>query len=156
VTEGQLSKKFLVAVDGSEHGWRALELAADVARTGDAELIVFHVVTHEPSLGGLSHFATVEGIAAEELSARYHIDKEIGDGITAEAVTRARAKGLERVSPRVAEGSPAREIIAEAKSEDVDMLFIGSRGLGDITGLLMGSVSHKVMHLAPCTCVTVK
>ena len=36
------------------------------------------------------------------------------------------------------------------------MIFLGSRGLGDVGGLLMGSVSHKVMHLAPCTCVAVK
>jgi len=151
-----MSKKFLVAVDGSEHGWRALDLAVDLARSGDAELIVLHVVTHEPSLGGLRHFANVEGIPTEELAARYHIGKEIGDGITAEAATRARAKGLKRVSPRVTEGSPAAAIVAEAGAESVDMLFIGSRGLSDLAGLLMGSVSHKVMHLAPCNCVTVK
>ena len=36
------------------------------------------------------------------------------------------------------------------------MVFLGSRGLGDAKGLLLGSVSHKVMHLAPCTCVAVK
>lgn len=141
---------------GSKHGWRALDLAADLAVSSGAELIAMHVVRHEPSLGGPAHFATVEGVGAEELAARYHIGKEIGDGITAEAVTRARQKGLERVSPRVAEGHAAAEIVAEAEAEGVDMLFIGCRGLGDIAGLLMGSVSHKVMHLAPCTCVTVK
>jgi nucleotide-binding universal stress UspA family protein len=36
------------------------------------------------------------------------------------------------------------------------MIFLGSRGLGDIKGLLMGSVSHKVTQLAECTCVSVK
>jgi nucleotide-binding universal stress UspA family protein len=36
------------------------------------------------------------------------------------------------------------------------MLFLGSRGLGVVTSLLLGSVSHKVMNLAPCTCVIVK
>ena len=36
------------------------------------------------------------------------------------------------------------------------MIFLGSRGLDDMVGLMMGSVSHKVMHLAPCTCVAVK
>ena len=36
------------------------------------------------------------------------------------------------------------------------MLFLGSCGLGEITGLFLGSVSHKVMNLAPCSCVAVK
>jgi nucleotide-binding universal stress UspA family protein len=36
------------------------------------------------------------------------------------------------------------------------MIFVGSRGLGNVKSLLMGSVSHKVAHLAECTCVSVK
>ena len=64
--------------------------------------------------------------------------------------------GLARVITYTAEGNTANEIVAMAKSEGVDMLFLGSRGLGEITGLLLGSVSHKVMNLAPCTCVIVK
>ncbi len=42
------------------------------------------------------------------------------------------------------------------KGLHVDMIFLGSRGLGDAQSLLMGSVSHKVAHLAECTCVSVK
>jgi nucleotide-binding universal stress UspA family protein len=36
------------------------------------------------------------------------------------------------------------------------MVFLGSHGLSDIRGLLIGSVSHKVLHQAPCTCVVVR
>jgi len=37
-----------------------------------------------------------------------------------------------------------------------DMIVMGSRGVSDLKGLVMGSVSHKVMQLAPCTCVSVR
>ena len=43
-----------------------------------------------------------------------------------------------------------------AKDRMVDAIVIGSRGLSDIKGLFLGSVSHKVGHLAECTCITVK
>jgi nucleotide-binding universal stress UspA family protein len=76
--------------------------------------------------------------------------------IISEAEARVRKNGLARVTTQVAEGNPAKEIAALAKSKGTDMVFLGSRGLGDFKGLLMGSVSHKVMHLAPCTCVAVK
>jgi nucleotide-binding universal stress UspA family protein len=46
--------------------------------------------------------------------------------------------------------------LQRARDRHVDMIFLGSRGLGDAKGLLMGSVSHKVAHLAECTCVSVK
>jgi nucleotide-binding universal stress UspA family protein len=151
-----MTEKFLVAVDGSDHGWRALELAADLAKLSDAELIVLHVVPYEAISEALKQFAKAEGIQIEEESARFHAGRTLADAITSEAKTRTTKRGLARVTTQTAEGNAANEIVAIAKSEDVDMLFVGSRGRGEITGLLLGSVSHKVMNLAPCTCVIVK
>jgi len=45
-------------------------------------------------------------------------------------------------------GNAAREIIAEAKAEDVSAIIMGSRGRGDLAGLVLGSTAHKVIHLA--------
>ena len=151
-----MSKKFLVAVDGSDHGWKALDLATDLAAVSDAELIILHVVSYEPMPEGVQQYAKIEGIPIEELKAQFHYSKTIGDRITSEAEARARKNGLDRVTTQVAEGSPANQIVALARSKGADMVFLGSRGFGDASGLLMGSVSHKVMHLAPCTCVAVK
>ena len=151
-----MSNKFLVAVDGSDHGWEALDLATNLAKVSDAELVILHVVPDEPMPEGLKRFAEVEGISTDEASARYHLSRTIGDQITSEAEARVRKNGLARVKSQVAEGNPANQIVALARSEGTDMVFLGSRGLGDVKGLLMGSVSHKVMHLAPCTCVAVK
>jgi len=53
-------------------------------------------------------------------------------------------------------GQPARSIVEFAKDRGIDVIVMGSRGTGDMEGLLLGSVSHKVTSLAPCTCVTVK
>jgi nucleotide-binding universal stress UspA family protein len=53
-------------------------------------------------------------------------------------------------------GDPAETILRVARDRAVDMIVLGSRGLGDPEGLLLGSVSHTVAHLAACTCVTVR
>ena len=149
-------KKFLVAVDGSDHGWKALDMAASLAKLLDAELVVMHVVPYERMSEGLKQFAKAEGIPIEEESARYHAGRTLADTITSEAEMRTIKHGLTRVTTQITEGNAANEIVAMAKSEDADMLFLGSRGLGEITGLFLGSVSHKVMNLAPCSCVIVK
>ncbi len=151
-----MTKKFLAAIDGSDHGWKALDLAIDIAKLSNAELVILHVVPHEVFPEGLKEFAKAEGIQIEEERARFHEGRALADAITAAAAARAANKGLEHVETHTAEGSAANEIVAMAKSEAVDMLFIGSRGLGEITGLLLGSVSQKVMSVAPCTCVIVK
>jgi nucleotide-binding universal stress UspA family protein len=151
-----MTQKFLVAVDGSDHGWKALDLASNLAKLSDAELVVMHVVPYETMSEGLKQFAKAEGIQIEEASARYHASRTLADTITSEAEMRAAKHGLTRITTQITEGNAANEIVAMAKSEGVDMLFLGSRGLGEITGLLLGSVSHKVVSLAPCSCVTVK
>lgn len=151
-----MSKKFLVAVDGSEHAWKALDLATDLARACDAALLILHVVRYEPLPEGLKEYARMEGIAEEEERARYRFGRVTGDRITSDAKARAEERGVRQVTTRGAEGNAAEEIVAAAEAEGADMIFVGSRGLSDAKSLFMGSVSHKVMHLAPCSCVAVK
>jgi len=131
-------------------------LATDLAILSDAELLIFHVVPYQAMPEGLREFAKAEGLSVEEEKARYHASKSIGDEITSQAEARVRKNGLAKVATQVAEGSPSNRIVAVARSEGADMIFLGSRGLGEVMGVLMGSVSHKVMNLAPCTCVAVR
>ena len=105
---------------------------------------------------GFQQYAKVESVPIEDLKSQFHYSKTIGDKITSEAEARVRKNGLARVTTQVVEGNPANKIVALAEAEGADMIFLGSRGLGDAKGLLLGSVSHKAMHLAPCTCVAVK
>ena len=55
-----------------------------------------------------------------------------------------------KVSTVIQSGSPAEEIALFAKSENIDLIVIGSRGLSEIKGLLLGSVSDRVAHISPC------
>ena len=151
-----MSKKYVVAVDGSEHGSKALDLAITLAKASEAALTILHVVPYEPMPEGLQQYAEMEGIPPEEMNARFHYGKALGDRITAEAAERAHMAGLTNVTTEVAEGHPASEIVAVSSGLGAEMVFLGSRGLSDVGGLLMGSISHKVMHLSDCTCVAVK
>ena len=68
----------------------------------------------------------------------------------------AETKGCASVETILKQGSPVREILEFSQSETVDLMILGSRGLSDIAGLFLGSVSHKVNHLVECTCITVR
>jgi nucleotide-binding universal stress UspA family protein len=151
-----MTKKFLAAIDGSEHGWKALDLAADMAKQHGARLIVLHVVPFEPMSDALRAFAEAEHMPVEEEEGRFHFARTLGDHLTRSAETRARAKGLRDVVGRTVEGKAADQILDVVRSEDVEMIFMGSRGLSDARALFLGSVSHKVANQAACTCVTVK
>ena len=148
--------RILVAIDGSEHAWRALDVAADVAKQHGAQLIVLHVVPYEPMPAALRAFAEAEHISLAEEEGRDHYARTLGDQLTRAAEARARGKGLSEVVGRTVEGNPADQILAEAASEGVDMIVMGSRGLSDARALFLGSVSHKVANHAACTCITVK
>ena len=85
-----------------------------------------------------------------------NILNDVGSLILDNARKLAESKGVKDIATHIADGAAADKIIAVAEKENADMIVMGSRGLGNIAGLLMGSVSHKVAHLAKCTCVTVK
>ena len=80
----------------------------------------------------------------------------IGGLVTAAARKAMSEKGVENISVQMVGGHAAGAIIDAAERTGADMIIMGSRGLGNLKGMLVGSVSHKVNNLSPVTCVTVK
>lgn len=174
--EGQVIKKILVAVDGSPHSVKAVRLASDLASKYGAEVILLHVLLRGHMPAGLKKALEVEVGAGrrptadnlvnlpQEIMARVESRSQLSiaelDYIakyvlsSVEAV--CREAGVEKVTRQVEEGSPAEIIVEFAKKAAVDMIVMGSRGLSDWRGILVGSVSHKVTNMTPCTCVTVR
>ena len=62
----------------------------------------------------------------------------------------AQQAGVTKVRGFVKAGHPSRTIVKFAKDKNADLIVVGSRGLGDIEGYLLGSVSHKVTSLSDC------
>jgi len=174
-------KTILVATDGSGHADKAVELACDLAAKYDARLLALHVLLSGDPIDQMRHWAEVEhvggfgapgtksaigdvpvakaptigaGDRGETLT--HEVAEFIGDQILKEASAAAKAKGVRQVKTRIEDGNPTKCILECAKQEGADLIVVGSRGLGDLASLLMGSVSHKVSHLAECTCITVK
>ena len=67
----------------------------------------------------------------------------------------ARQKGVGNLETLVEVGDPASVIVNMARTRNADLIVLGRRGLGTLTGLLLGSVSHKVIQLANRPCLTV-
>lgn len=174
-------KTVLVATDGSGHAKKAVDLAADIAEKYGARLVILHVLLRHTSESDIetlckentmpaaleNKFGELRKTFLEMMATSYeavHMPiivpgdmlNDVGNLILDNARKRATSKGVKDISASIADGSPADVIIAAAEKENADMIVIGSRGLGNIAGLLMGSVSHKVSHLSKCTCVAVK
>ena len=139
-------KKIFFASDGSDNAHRAglaaIELAQDLSLKS---IIVIHIAISPPAQSRMikadfDAHTLLEEDAKEIMKQTFEeIDKA---GLSAEV--------------HVAIGDPADEIVKIAKNEDADLLVIGSRGLGSITGVLIGSVSQKIVHEASCPVMIVK
>lgn len=146
-------EKILVAVDGSEPALRAVDIAAGLAQKFGSELLVVTVVESLRLTPEARQFAESEHMKEPPAALANRL---VGEPLASQAARRAAAKGAKKVSQLVEDGDPAQEILQLAKHASVDLIVLGSRGLGTIRGLLMGGVSHKVMNLSECPCMTVK
>ncbi len=146
--------RILVPVDGSALASHAVDFASDLAEKYGAAMTLIHVSTRLDSSvpPELEAYARIEHLEVDERNLLEGVSRQILE----EAATRARRLGVGDVSEVVEVGDPARKVVEHAEKNDIDVIVIGSRGLGDAAGLLLGSVSHKVTHLAKCPCVIVK
>jgi nucleotide-binding universal stress UspA family protein len=145
----------LLATDGSPSAKRALNLACDLVSAKSGKLLVVHVQRRH---GGnrvpeeLQYFSDVEQKPVTEAEAfRLEAQRIVDD-----ASATARERGVKDVETAIAEGDPTQRIVELARNRGADAVVVGSRGLGGLEGLLLGSVSHKIAQLAPCTCIVVR
>jgi nucleotide-binding universal stress UspA family protein len=131
-------KQIVVAIDGSEYGWQALEYAKYMAECEGASLWLVHAFPHTSDLRGYESFDRL-------ISER----KEAGQVVLDEAREKLGDTTLE-VHEELLEGPPAEAILRVAETRNSDLIVMGTRGLGSLRGLLLGSVSSKVVHHAHC------
>ena len=146
----------LVAVDGSAHSDRAVDIGSELAWRFDAELTIIHVVA-EPVASVPSQLMTYQRLEHLHFSERDLLEAAASEILDA-AEMRARGHGVRRVATSIGFGHAAGTIVAYAGKHLAadDVIVMGRRGLGDMTGLILGSVSHEVSHLADCAVLTVR
>jgi nucleotide-binding universal stress UspA family protein len=132
-------KRILIAIDGSPSALQAIEVGLDLAEEEGSEAIFVHVAPAKDVLPVVGGF----GMAAP-VSTPHELD-EADRACLDDAVRIAEELGLEAEAKLLA-GDPAKEIVAYAGSIDADLIVIGSRGFGAISGALLGSVSRGVLH----------
>jgi nucleotide-binding universal stress UspA family protein len=137
----------VAATDGSECADRAIDMASTLAKATGAKLVV---ITVGDSLAGedVRKLARAEGGVGEALEL-------ITGQILQRARERAHQQGVSSIEVELGWGDPAETIIETARRRTADAIVLGRRGRGRLTGLLLGSVSQKLVSLAPCAVVVV-
>ena len=140
-------QRITVATDGSARANRAIDVAASLAKATQSELVILTV-------GG--------NISGMELRKLAGADGDLGKALktaTNQILHRARKRALRRgtldITLQAVWGDPAEAIIDAVRRNKTEILVVGRRGRGRLSGLLLGSVSQKLTSLAPCNVMVV-
>jgi nucleotide-binding universal stress UspA family protein len=126
----------LLAVDRSPYAAHAAEVAAELAAGSGDEVVVLHVIEEHLTQAGPVRSETME--SATEL-----VEQVAGKLRAAGVTTRTEITGVL--------GGYVAKVIAEAvKPFGAGLIVMGSRGRTDLGALLLGSVAHRVLHIAEC------
>lgn len=140
--------KILIAVDGSEPSNRAIEAVGKMARSSLALEATLLCVSPEPVFYGDYTTGTIQRIDADQ--------KVQQTRILAKAAELAKAKGLQLSEPARAYGVVANEIVRVANDLKVDQIAMGTRGMGAVGNMLLGSVAQRVLHQSPLPVLLVR
>jgi nucleotide-binding universal stress UspA family protein len=143
----RIMRRILVAADGSSGGDRAVDFAADLTK----------------AVGGTLTIVTIGGnISDDELKNLTRAEGSVGDvleSLSAQVLLNAQQRvqrlGVSDIQTRTGWGDAAAGVLETAQREGADAIVMGRRGRGRLAGLLLGSVSQKVVSLAPCPVIVV-
>ncbi len=141
-------KRILIPTDGSHRSEEAIEKGILLAKTVGAKVTVLHVVPKTPIYAEYDYTGATYKNFLNELEKfgmvmLMMVDEKYDDS------------GVE-VETKLRKGNPSHEICKEAKEGVYDLIVMANRGLGEIKGYLMGSVSSKVVKYSDCSVLIVK
>lgn len=139
-------KKILVPVDGSESSMASLKHAAELAVNLNSKITIFHVIAPLPS--SVQRYVHVNNLVNEV--------QEYGKELLENARDSISKKYDLDIETDLIYGDPANEIVHKAKEGQFDLVVIGSRGLSQITSILLGSISRRVARHAPCPVLIIR
>ncbi len=137
-------QKILIAVDGSEHSKRAVEYAIELLKMLQADIILIHCHRTYPTLLGEPYLQQAINKINQEAETLVKPFRELFQ------------KANIAITERIMEGRAGEVIVAVADTEKADLIIMGSRGLSDLEGLIVGSVTHRVLHAASCPVLVVR
>jgi nucleotide-binding universal stress UspA family protein len=136
----------VVGTDGSRAADAAVGRAAELARGSGAPL---HVVTAYPDVP--SYRERIAGTAKRDSIEL----RDVAETVLARTVGKLTDGGI-TVETHAREGDPAEAILEVAQEQKADLIVVGDRGLTGIERFLLGSVSSKLSHHAPCSVMIVR
>ena len=136
--------KILVPVDGSDHSMRAAEYAAKLARRLDGQILLLNTHRPFPVTLGEPYFQKAINKILEKANTLLDPFRTL---LESEQVT---------FTDRILEGTPGEVIPRVADIEKCDLIVMGSRGHTNLEGLVLGSVTHRVLRSAPCPVLVVR
>lgn len=137
-------RKILVPVDDSEHSRRAFEYALGLAKTQGAYVELLHCYGRIPMLVGGQEREGIKAACVAE-----------AEKLLAPYAERLRGQGQEP-SLLIKEGKPGEVVAREAEAGGFDLIVMGTRGLSDLAGMLLGSTAHRVLSSAKCPVLLIR
>jgi nucleotide-binding universal stress UspA family protein len=136
-------KTILWASDGSACAERALPVAKGIAKSSGARMLVVHVEEMPVGLAGAVAISYAENGVVKAALQRT-VEKLKDDGVDAQFV-----------SAEVTVGGVAKVLADSAHDADADLIVVGTRGRNPLASLLVGSVTHRLLEVAPCPVLAV-
>jgi len=139
-------RPILVAVDGSEPSLRGLRVAAELSRATGAPLLLTYVVPP----------VALPAPVSPEIAGRLEAGENAhADMVVSRSLSEASSLGV-RAERLVLRGGPAESLADAAEVRDCSMVVIGSRGLGGVARVLLGSVADRLVHISRRPVLVVK
>ncbi len=140
-------RKILIATDGSESAEKAADFGVQIAGLSGAKVYAVYVIDTTPY-----YSIPLDQVWSKEV---YEQLETMGYEITSDVEKTAKAAGLKAES-LVLKGDPAERIVNFAEERNVDMIVVGSHGIGGFERLVIGSVSEKVVRHAKVPVLVVR
>jgi nucleotide-binding universal stress UspA family protein len=128
-------KTIVLGLDGSDNSKRAIEPAVELAKGYGGRIVIAHVDERVAGKGGTA------SIRADESDVREQVQAE-ADRISADGVNASVENSVSIL------GGPAHAIAEIADEVDADLIVVGTRGHSKVPGLMLGSVTNRLLHIA--------